>query len=91
MASFKSALRKRPSKDRNGGLTTRRVISHTIDALADGDRAKPVSYTLTGKRGNRAQFANMVTTCHQAGVCIRRHRRGERLTNVRFRRQGDSR
>jgi hypothetical protein len=26
-----------------------------------------VSYTLTGKRGTRTQFANMISTCHQAG------------------------
>ena len=31
---------------------------------------QPVSYTLTSKRGNRQQFANMVTTCHAAGVNV---------------------
>ncbi|KAK0448451.1 glycoside hydrolase superfamily [Desarmillaria tabescens] len=31
---------------------------------------QPVSYTLTSKRGNRSQFANMVTTCHAAGVKV---------------------
>jgi hypothetical protein len=31
---------------------------------------QPVSYTLTSKRGNRAQFSNMVTTCHKAGVKV---------------------
>jgi hypothetical protein len=31
---------------------------------------QPVSYTLTSKRGNRAQFANMVTACHNAGVKV---------------------
>ncbi|KAF7353762.1 Alpha-amylase [Mycena venus] len=29
-----------------------------------------VSYTLTSKRGNRAQFANMVSTCTKAGVGV---------------------
>ncbi|CAL1711231.1 unnamed protein product [Somion occarium] len=31
---------------------------------------QPVSYTLTSKRGNRSQFANMITTCHAAGVKV---------------------
>ncbi|KAK7691589.1 hypothetical protein QCA50_004988 [Cerrena zonata] len=31
---------------------------------------QPVSYTLTSKRGNRAQFASMITTCHAAGVKV---------------------
>lgn len=31
---------------------------------------QPVSYTLTSKRGSRAQFASMVTTCHAAGVKV---------------------
>ncbi|KXN81606.1 Alpha-amylase [Leucoagaricus sp. SymC.cos] len=31
---------------------------------------QPVSYNLTSKRGNRAQFQNMVNTCHSAGVDI---------------------
>jgi hypothetical protein len=31
---------------------------------------QPVSYTLTSKRGNRNQFANMINTCHSAGVKI---------------------
>ncbi|KAK7461494.1 hypothetical protein VKT23_008668 [Stygiomarasmius scandens] len=31
---------------------------------------QPVSYTLTSKRGNRAQFSNMVTACHAAGVKV---------------------
>ncbi|TFK46334.1 glycoside hydrolase family 13 protein [Heliocybe sulcata] len=31
---------------------------------------QPVSYTLTSKRGNRAQFADMVTRCHAAGVKV---------------------
>lgn len=31
---------------------------------------QPVSYTLTSKRGNRQQFANMVTKCHAAGVKV---------------------
>ncbi|KAK0197757.1 glycoside hydrolase family 13 protein, partial [Armillaria mellea] len=31
---------------------------------------QPVSYTLTSKRGNRTQFANMITTCHTAGVKV---------------------
>lgn len=31
---------------------------------------QPVSYTLTSKHGNRAQFQNMITTCHTAGVKI---------------------
>lgn len=31
---------------------------------------QPVSYTLTSKRGNRSQFASMVTTCHNAGVKV---------------------
>ncbi|SJL11924.1 related to Alpha-amylase [Armillaria ostoyae] len=31
---------------------------------------QPVSYTLTSKRGNRNQFANMITTCHAAGVKV---------------------
>ncbi|KAF7967354.1 hypothetical protein HWV62_34661 [Athelia sp. TMB] len=31
---------------------------------------QPVSYTLTGKHGDRAQFASMVTTCHTAGVKV---------------------
>ncbi|PIL31197.1 hypothetical protein GSI_05895 [Ganoderma sinense ZZ0214-1] len=31
---------------------------------------QPVSYILTSKRGNRAQFANMITTCHAAGVGV---------------------
>ncbi|KAG9093717.1 hypothetical protein FRC07_011423, partial [Ceratobasidium sp. 392] len=29
---------------------------------------QPVSYTLTSKRGNRAQFQNMISTCKAAGV-----------------------
>jgi hypothetical protein len=29
-----------------------------------------VSYTLTSKRGNRSQFANMVSKCHAAGVKV---------------------
>ncbi|KAG8789488.1 hypothetical protein FRC20_003833 [Serendipita sp. 405] len=29
-----------------------------------------VSYTVTSKRGNRSQFLNMVTTCHNAGVSV---------------------
>ena len=31
---------------------------------------QPVSYILTSKRGNRAQFSNMISTCHNAGVKI---------------------
>ncbi|KAF6746692.1 glycoside hydrolase superfamily [Ephemerocybe angulata] len=31
---------------------------------------QPVSYTLTSKRGNREQFQNMVTACHNAGVGV---------------------
>ncbi|KII86244.1 glycoside hydrolase family 13 protein [Plicaturopsis crispa FD-325 SS-3] len=31
---------------------------------------QPVSYTLTSKRGNRDQFSNMVSTCHNAGVKV---------------------
>ncbi|KAF5328568.1 hypothetical protein D9758_017730 [Tetrapyrgos nigripes] len=31
---------------------------------------QPVSYTLASKRGNREQYANMITTCHNAGVRI---------------------
>ncbi|KAH7107914.1 glycoside hydrolase [Auriculariales sp. MPI-PUGE-AT-0066] len=31
---------------------------------------QPVSYILTSKRGNRTQFANMVTACHNAGVGV---------------------
>ncbi|KAJ6546870.1 glycoside hydrolase superfamily [Mycena capillaripes] len=31
---------------------------------------QPVSYTLTSKRGNRAQFANMVSMCSKAGVGV---------------------
>ena len=31
---------------------------------------QPVSYTLTSKRGNRTQFANMVYACHAAGVKV---------------------
>ncbi|KAL0954517.1 hypothetical protein HGRIS_003484 [Hohenbuehelia grisea] len=31
---------------------------------------QPVSYTLTSKRGNRAQFAAMVSACHAAGVKV---------------------
>ncbi|KAG9223428.1 glycoside hydrolase family 13 protein [Pleurotus ostreatus PC15] len=31
---------------------------------------QPVSYTLNSKRGNRSQFANMVSTCHSAGVKV---------------------
>ncbi|KZW01389.1 glycoside hydrolase family 13 protein [Exidia glandulosa HHB12029] len=31
---------------------------------------QPVSYTLTSKRGNRSQFANMISTCHAAGVKV---------------------
>ena len=29
-----------------------------------------VSYTLTSKHGNRDQFANMINTCHNAGVKV---------------------
>jgi hypothetical protein len=31
---------------------------------------QPVSYTLTSKRGNRSQFANMISACHTAGVKV---------------------
>lgn len=31
---------------------------------------QPVSYNLTSKRGNRQQFANMIKTCHTAGVKV---------------------
>ncbi|KAG8951106.1 hypothetical protein FRC04_006765 [Tulasnella sp. 424] len=31
---------------------------------------QPVSYTLTSKRGNRTQFSNMITACHNAGVGV---------------------
>ncbi|TFK33166.1 glycoside hydrolase [Crucibulum laeve] len=31
---------------------------------------QPVSYNLTSKRGNRSQFANMVSTCHAVGVKV---------------------
>ncbi|KAK0199513.1 glycoside hydrolase [Desarmillaria ectypa] len=31
---------------------------------------QPVSYTLTSKRGNRNQFANMIQACHTAGVKV---------------------
>ncbi|KAJ7590713.1 glycoside hydrolase superfamily [Mycena floridula] len=31
---------------------------------------QPVSYNLTSKRGNREQFANMISTCHTAGVKV---------------------
>ncbi|OBZ78260.1 Alpha-amylase [Grifola frondosa] len=31
---------------------------------------QPVSYILTSKRGNRTQFENMITTCHNAGVGV---------------------
>ncbi|KAF8200231.1 glycoside hydrolase [Pholiota molesta] len=31
---------------------------------------QPVSYILTSKRGNRAQFQSMINTCHSAGVKV---------------------
>lgn len=31
---------------------------------------QPVSYILTSKRGNRDQYANMISTCHAAGVGV---------------------
>ncbi|KAJ6535724.1 glycoside hydrolase [Mycena capillaripes] len=31
---------------------------------------QPVSYILTSKRGNQAQFQSMITTCHAAGVKV---------------------
>ncbi|CDO69062.1 Glycoside Hydrolase Family 13 / Carbohydrate-Binding Module Family 20 protein [Trametes cinnabarina] len=31
---------------------------------------QPVSYTLTSKRGDRTQFANMISACHAAGVGV---------------------
>ncbi|KAJ7885418.1 alpha-amylase, partial [Mycena leptocephala] len=31
---------------------------------------QPVSYTLTSKRGNRAQFSNMISACNKAGVGV---------------------
>lgn len=31
---------------------------------------QPVSYTLTSKRGDRAQYQNMIETCHAAGVKV---------------------
>lgn len=31
---------------------------------------QPVSYTLTSKRGDRAQFSNMINACHAAGVKV---------------------
>ncbi|KAH9919461.1 glycoside hydrolase [Epithele typhae] len=31
---------------------------------------QPVSYILTSKRGNRDQFASMISTCHSAGVGV---------------------
>ncbi|KAJ7845120.1 glycoside hydrolase [Mycena olivaceomarginata] len=31
---------------------------------------QPVSYILTSKRGNQAQFQSMITTCHAAGVRV---------------------
>ena len=31
---------------------------------------QPVSYILTSKRGNRAQYQNMIATCHAAGVKV---------------------
>ncbi|KAF8656076.1 hypothetical protein AX16_002776 [Volvariella volvacea WC 439] len=31
---------------------------------------QPVSYTLTSKRGNRSQFANMIDACHSAEVGV---------------------
>ncbi|KAJ7477433.1 glycoside hydrolase, partial [Mycena latifolia] len=31
---------------------------------------RPVSYILTSKRGNEAQFQSMVATCHAAGVKV---------------------
>ncbi|KAH9896766.1 glycoside hydrolase [Cubamyces lactineus] len=31
---------------------------------------QPVSYTLTSKRGNRTEYANMISTCHEAGVGV---------------------
>ncbi|KAH9058949.1 glycoside hydrolase [Lactarius deliciosus] len=31
---------------------------------------QPVSYTLTSKRGTRAQYADMISTCHTAGVGV---------------------
>ncbi|KAI0330674.1 glycoside hydrolase [Cubamyces sp. BRFM 1775] len=31
---------------------------------------QPVSYTLTSKRGDRTQYANMISTCHEAGVSV---------------------
>ena len=31
---------------------------------------QPVSYILTSKRGDRDQFANMISTCHAAGVGV---------------------
>ncbi|KIK51212.1 glycoside hydrolase family 13 protein [Collybiopsis luxurians FD-317 M1] len=31
---------------------------------------QPVSYNLTSKRGDRAQFQNMINTCHAAGVKV---------------------
>lgn len=31
---------------------------------------QPVSYILTSKRGTRAQYQNMVATCHAAGVAV---------------------
>lgn len=31
---------------------------------------QPVSYNLISKRGNRTQYANMISTCHEAGVGV---------------------
>ncbi|KAG6865216.1 hypothetical protein C0991_004417 [Blastosporella zonata] len=31
---------------------------------------QPVSYNLTSKRGNRAQFSSMISACHAAGVKV---------------------
>ncbi|TFY72139.1 hypothetical protein EVG20_g879 [Dentipellis fragilis] len=31
---------------------------------------QPVTYTLTSKRGDRAQYQNMINTCHNAGVLV---------------------
>ncbi|KAG7440051.1 glycoside hydrolase [Guyanagaster necrorhizus] len=31
---------------------------------------QPVTYTLISKRGDREEFANMITTCHDAGVRV---------------------
>ncbi|KAI0034829.1 glycoside hydrolase [Vararia minispora EC-137] len=63
-----------PAGSARYGYSCLRLLLALPTDVAEGSQwwtdYQPVTYTLTSKRGNQAQFQNMINTCHAAGVKI---------------------